>query len=254
MTTGRHHGRERRERDGDAPSRPAHLRVLTYNIHRGRGADGRVELARIADVIAAAEADVAALQEVNVLPGGSQADELAARLGMAVAFAPCLGDGARHGVATLSRLPIERETALAPAETGQLPQLARHAVCALAVRVAWNQRTVEIVNTHLSPLSVDRSRQLEALFEAIAAGADELVVCGGLGGPRSATVRRLRERLDDAGPVGMTWPAPLPVVRVDHLLYRGELAVEDALIPRDHGARWASDHLPLLAAFRPIAS
>ena len=42
-------------------------RILTYNIHSGRGADGRLDLGRIVSVIAAAAPDIVALQEVDKL-------------------------------------------------------------------------------------------------------------------------------------------------------------------------------------------
>ena len=49
----------------DESSRRTHtIRVATYNIHRGRGLDGRTRLERIAAVLATIDADVVALQEV----------------------------------------------------------------------------------------------------------------------------------------------------------------------------------------------
>src|SRR6201986_4837558 len=41
-------------------------RIMTYNIHRCVGTDGKLSPARIADVIATCEADIVALQEVDV--------------------------------------------------------------------------------------------------------------------------------------------------------------------------------------------
>ena len=75
------------------------LRVMTYNIHRGRGVDRRIDLGRIADVVASFEPDVVALQEVDIGRKRSgrvdQAGELGKRLGMEVVFCPCIewGDG-----------------------------------------------------------------------------------------------------------------------------------------------------------------
>ena len=59
---------------------------MTYNIRHGRGVDDKVDLGRIADVLAEAEPDVITLQEVDAgrLRSGAvdQADVLATRLGM----------------------------------------------------------------------------------------------------------------------------------------------------------------------------
>ena len=41
-------------------------RILTYNVHRCLGIDGRLSPARIAEVIGSCEPDVVALQEVDV--------------------------------------------------------------------------------------------------------------------------------------------------------------------------------------------
>ena len=48
-----------------AAEQPARLRVLTFNIHHGRGADGQIDLARIARTVRAASPDLVALQEVD---------------------------------------------------------------------------------------------------------------------------------------------------------------------------------------------
>ena len=61
------------------------LVVASYNIHRGVGMDRRLDLARIADVIAETKADVVGLQEVIREAGHAHADQaafLSERLGM----------------------------------------------------------------------------------------------------------------------------------------------------------------------------
>src|SRR5215207_8498273 len=52
---------------GEPAARPAGktLRVLSYNIHHAEGTDGKLDLARIAGVIRAAEPDLVAVQEVD---------------------------------------------------------------------------------------------------------------------------------------------------------------------------------------------
>ena len=67
-----------------------HLRVVTYNVHRCRGIDGRVRPARIAEVLREVDADVVALQEVLSVPGDhehNQADFLA-REGVKLSYLP----------------------------------------------------------------------------------------------------------------------------------------------------------------------
>ena len=51
------------------------LTVVSYNIHRGVGLDRRLDLDRIADVIAETAPDVVGLQEVIREAGGKTGDQ-----------------------------------------------------------------------------------------------------------------------------------------------------------------------------------
>jgi endonuclease/exonuclease/phosphatase family metal-dependent hydrolase len=93
------------------------LRVMTYNIHHGRGTDRRCDLDRIARVIEHDSPDVVALQEIEQYRRRTsrlnQPEELANKLGMYWAFARVrdhrLDDDHHHaayGNAILSRYPI----------------------------------------------------------------------------------------------------------------------------------------------------
>lgn len=68
-----------------SPSRvehgPLRLRVLSYNIHHGRGADGVIDLERIAGVINRVKPDLVALQEVDRATRRSNGINQAAKLG-----------------------------------------------------------------------------------------------------------------------------------------------------------------------------
>jgi endonuclease/exonuclease/phosphatase family metal-dependent hydrolase len=231
------------------------LRVMTYNIRHGRGWSGRVELERIIDVIAAAEPDVVALQEVDVLRlrsgGVDQAERLAARLGMTPSFAPCISVGDEHyGIATLSRLPLLGSRQLHLPPEGSLARRRWEPRSALATRLDWDGRPVEVVNTHLSLRHRERVQQIDHILDDVAAMDDDVVVCGDLNcTTRSAPYRTLCGVLREVPAAGRSWPARLPVLRLDHLFYRGNLAVRDAAIIRSRAARMASDHLPLVASF-----
>ena len=94
----------RRPRGMDATSEPhrATLTVASYNIHKGQGLDGRVDLMRIAAVIEELDADLVGVQEIF----RPQAEMLSARLGMEMHM------GVTHtrvegpyGNAVLTRLP-----------------------------------------------------------------------------------------------------------------------------------------------------
>ena len=85
-------------------------RILTYNVHRCVGTDRRLDVGRIADVIAAQQPDIVALQEVDVgrsrTGGVDQAHALARRLEMVFHFNAALRvEEELYGDAILTSLP-----------------------------------------------------------------------------------------------------------------------------------------------------
>jgi endonuclease/exonuclease/phosphatase family metal-dependent hydrolase len=231
-------------------SSPPALRLMTYNIRHGRGADHKVDLGRIAAVIASYSPDVVALQEVDVgrarSGGEHQAEALARRLGLTqVQFAACVdhGPGGRYGIATLSRLPIAAaRQLLLPCGPASEPR------SALLTRLSWETGFVDLVNTHLSLRGAERVAQVRALTAAFA--DRDLVVAGDLNcTPYGGLYRQLLAELPNAARRVRTWPARLPIVQLDHVLYRGGLAVTEALAVTSGPARRASDHLPIAASF-----
>jgi endonuclease/exonuclease/phosphatase family metal-dependent hydrolase len=232
------------------------LRVMTYNIRHGRGLDGRVDLGRIAAVIEAHAPDVVALQEVDAFRTRSgatdQAEDLARRLGMEARFAPCIVTGdERYGIATLSRRPLgeHRQVCLpqgAPARFSE-PR------CALVTRVTWGLREVDVINTHLSLRRGERSAQLAALTRLEACA--DLVLVGDLNcTPGAPPFRALLDHLRSTPWAQATWPSRWPILRLDHVLYRGALAAAGAVVVGSREARRASDHLPVLATFEDAAT
>ncbi len=239
----------------------ARLRVLTYNIHGGLGMDRRLDLARIAGVIAAADPDIVALQEVDARRprsgGVDQAAWIAQQLGMQVRFGPTIeaGDEA-YGIATLTRLPIHesRQVCLPWREADPRSEPR----CALLTRIAWPvpERSVDMVNTHLSVRFGERGDQVAKLIEDLV--HDEIdapiIVAGDFNcTPWSRPYRTLRGQLRCAASP-RSWPAALPVVPLDHILFRGSLRVVRSGVWRAAGTRTASDHAPVLAELEELAS
>lgn len=222
---------------------------MTYNIRNGRGTDDRVDLGRIADVIASFDPDVVALQEVDDGRARSgavdQADELGRQLGMAARFAPALVSGSdRYGIATLTRLPVlATEQVALPYRHGQRRSEPR---LALVLRLAWAGIELDVVNTHLSVLGNERPAQVAELLGKLT--GDIVVLAGDFNcTPWSATYRSLCCRLESATKRVRSWPARLPFVPIDHILYRGPLDVIHSGTWSVGPARRASDHLPVTA-------
>jgi endonuclease/exonuclease/phosphatase family metal-dependent hydrolase len=224
---------------------------MSYNIRSGRGLDDRVDLARIADVIASFEPDVVALQEVDAgrLRSGSvdQASYLAQRLGMTASFAPCISHGEDHyGVATLSRLPVAGSRKLAlPHQPHRRRSEPR---CALLTRLFWEATgsDLDVVNTHLSVLSIERGAQVDTIVSEL--GTDEVVIAGDFNcTPWSRPFKTLCCGLQSATGATRSWPSRFPLLPLDHILFRGALAVVHAGSWTAGAAKRASDHLPVVA-------
>jgi endonuclease/exonuclease/phosphatase family metal-dependent hydrolase len=153
------------------------MRIMSWNIQWGRGADGRVDLARTAAVAAGADADVLCFQEVArnhpTLPGGGAGDQVA-RLsqllpGYAAIYAassdlPDDGGGRRlFGNLILSRLSVLQVLRHAlpwPADQA-VPSMPRVAIEAV-VEAGWGP--LRLTTTHLEYYSAQqRGEQVEAL-------------------------------------------------------------------------------------------
>ena len=230
------------------------FRAMTYNVHSCVGTDGKLEPARIADVIASLNPDIVALQEVDVGQSRSlgvhQPEWLAARLGMRAHFtaARTCEDG-HYGNAVLTRHPftLVSEGRLARRRDEQ------RAVQWLSVRIAGQE--VNVLNTHLSIHLRDRLLQVEQLLGAewlAKARGAPLVICGDLNsGQFSPVYRKVQRGLRDVQRVNghiprPTWPSRMPFLRLDHVFASTELRVWSSEVRRDALAAIASDHLPLV--------
>lgn len=226
---------------------------MTYNIHSCRGSDGRLRPERILAVVLRAEPDVVALQELD---GPEPAEYFGEKLGMSVYFVEARQKGlGTYGNALLSRLPGTSR------RYGALPRLDESTEVRAAqwVRFETDFGPVDVVNTHLGLSEGERLLQAETLLGPEWLMTPELaayhVLCGDLNArPRSQAYSRLCSSLTDVQSVlprpMPTYPAPFPVVRIDHVLTSPALSVERVEVPKGP-ARLASDHLPLVVDLSP---
>src|SRR5262245_216397 len=128
------------------------LRLMTYNVHRCVGVDGKHSPQRIARAIAEHRPDVVALQELDVNRArtgfANQASLIAGELEMNYLFFPAIELKDEHfGNAILSQRPLSLVRA------GVLPWLPhaphRERRAAIWAALEWNGRPVQIISTHL---------------------------------------------------------------------------------------------------------
>ncbi|MDE0895228.1 MAG: endonuclease/exonuclease/phosphatase family protein [Planctomycetota bacterium] len=235
------------------PEPPHQLVVLSYNIHHGEGADGKFDLERLAEVILATDADLVALQEVDVrtarASGIDQAAELGRLTGMHVAFGEAMPyDGGSYGEAILSRWPILVQEVIAlPASQDHEPR----AAIAVTVQPPGAQTRVRFVGTHLdhTKQDADRLAQTRELLQRLLGSDTPTVLAGDLNAqPDSATMAVLfGEGWRPADPTyAPTYPAQNPDIKIDwHLLSPG--SVGKLTDPQILSEPIASDHCPYRA-------
>lgn len=237
------------------------LRVMTYNVHSCIGMDGKVDIRRIARVIAQAQPDIVALQELDVGKvrsyGTDQAHLIASHLEMAFHFHPAIHlEEERYGDAILTRLPLRLVKA------GLLPCLRespkREPRGALWVAVEFKGREIQVINTHLGLHPRERALQVNALLGAEWLGSDQClgpaILCGDFNAvPSSSVYRQLSARLRDVQtlipghkPLG-TFTSRFPKVRLDHIFASQDLEAIRITTSASQLAYTASDHLPLVA-------
>ncbi|RAK60579.1 EEP domain-containing protein [Phenylobacterium hankyongense] len=241
-------------------------RIATYNVHRCVGNDRRLDVARVADVLAKLEPDIVALQELDVgrarTGGVDQAHEIARRLDMACHFHAALTvEEERYGDAILTAYP-ERLVQVGPLPGHPLiPQLEPRG--ALWVEVEIDGKRVQVINTHLG--LVPREQQVQASWLAGPSWLEHPLCAGPkiLTGDFNATgtsvvYRTLTAKLEPARRLSpkrsptSTFPSPLPVLRIDHLFVSREIVVRDVFAPFEPLTRVASDHLPLVMDFEVV--
>lgn len=206
------------------------MRVVTFNIQHGAGGDADT----LGRVCAGLEADVLALQEVDVrVPRSRLVDQVAVvgrATGMHAAFGrTCrVGVVGRYGNVLLSRAPMHEVVRM------PLPRLgANEARGAVLARVG----DVTVAATHLSIHEHEARAQLDALLSALDGRPRPWLLLGDL----NLVPEQVPAGLAVADPTVPTFPAHGPTARIDHVVVDG-LSIETVeVLPQQP----VSDHRPL---------
>jgi len=200
------------------------LRVVLYNIHMGFDTDGRLSIDRLAATMAATQADVLVLNEIDrgwMTTGGRDNLRILQRtIGMPSAFAPAADD--IWGNAIMSRPPI-RDFRYERLPRGRDAMARSVFTATLEVGV---DRDIAVIGTHLShvdQLGDTRLPQARTIAAEVARMRDRgvpVIVAGDLnaepGAPELMTFGDLvRATVPPGHP---TWPSWDPEVQIDHIL------------------------------------
>ncbi|MEE4359724.1 MAG: endonuclease/exonuclease/phosphatase family protein [Desulfococcaceae bacterium] len=236
------------------------LSILTYNIHSCIHTDGKSNPDRTADIIAALNPDIAALQEVDSGRRRSrftaQGNYLAARLGMKCRFFPVIQkEHQQYGLALLSRFPFHSlKYSLYPRE---IQYRQREPRGLLLADIETPAGMIRMANTHLGLTVKERRVQVAALLADnwISASLKKntpLLVFGDFNaGPRSYVYRKMTAHVRDVQmqvphqKAKPTFYSHYPLLRLDHIFISDHFRTEKVLVPDDKETRRVSDHLPL---------
>ena len=234
------------------------FRIATYNIHKCKGLDLRVDPKRIAGVLREINADIVALQEVVSIerssPDKNQARFIAEELG----FEFSIGENRQHnggsyGNVVLSRFPIIDTRNFDITIAGREPRGCLHADIQLG-----GGEVLHIYNIHLGTAFFERRKQVHHLLSdnILNRGhASSRIMLGDFNEWTHGLTSRLlkahfrspdlRTHMDR----NRTYPGIFPFLHLDHIYYDDHLRLSSAFAHKSGTAILASDHLPLVADF-----
>ncbi len=223
------------------------LRLATYNVHKCVGLDRRRQPERIVSVIAALDADIVALQEVDLrlsprpaaLPRTLIEDRTELRTLPFALSAPSLG---WHGQTML----VHRDLDVTAIRRIELPGLEPRG--AILAEIATEAGPLRVVGVHLGLIRRYRTMQLAAIRAALSRRAEMPTAI--LGDYNDWSARGGAEALGSGFRLhapGASFPAARPLASLDRVALGGGVHLRDAGSHRGAPARIASDHLPVWA-------
>lgn len=265
------------------------LRILAWNLAHGRGDEGpgllrnwrggsagerAARLARIADVLERADADVVVLNEVDFRSswsgGVNQAEVLARAAGYPIRVEQRNYDvrlllaSFSFGNALLSRLPVREARWLDIPPHSRIEAAALGAKGASVVRIESPLGPVAVIPVHLEARSGRTRRAAVPVFRGVRAREPAPVILAGdfnaspAGWPGAAEPTLLGELLDlgwrspralgSPSPEEWTFPTYAPERAVDWILVEPPLRAGDVRVLKE--VERLSDHAPVLAVVR----
>ncbi|WP_100398744.1 endonuclease/exonuclease/phosphatase family protein [Bacillus sp. FJAT-44742] len=237
------------------------VKVMTYNIHHGKGMDRKVDINRIADVIAQSNVDIVGLNEVDKHFSRrsnhmDQISVLAEKLNMYEAFSGSLTLKSKqstrlrqYGNAILSRFPIlTKKTYQFDFVPGILEGRSF-----LQTSIQVNSKAVYFNVTHLSLNPFLHRMQTKFIMNQLTENPSSIIMGDFNMRPGSEGWRKITRKGQDVwhfagNGKGHTYPSLQPRFRLDYIFTSNNVIVTEAKVVTTHPN--ASDHLPLVACLR----
>lgn len=225
------------------------IKFASYNIHKGIGLDRRRDPERIMAVLDEIDAEVIALQEVD-LRFGSREAVLARTLldehhWQAVPIAERPASLGWHGNAILVRPGIEI------VDAGRIPIPALEPRGAISARLRKDGREFVVAGMHLDLSGFARRRQIGQVCREVGCHETPAVLMGDLNewSREKGSLRSFGDGWTVLAP-GPSFPSRRPLAMLDRIVHSPGWDCEDAGIHRSALASRASDHLPVFAELK----
>lgn len=236
-----------------AQERKVKLKVLSYNIHIGNppSKPGVTDLNGIAKVINESDADLVALQEVDIYTNRSgkdldQAKELAKLTNRHCYFAKTIDhDGGEYGIAILSKFPIvKKESHLLPIAEGVRSEQRAIAIATVEIEKGM---FLDFATTHFDLTPQTRLLQSAFIVDLVQRRNHPIILGGDFNAVPNTDEIRLLDRYFKRSeiPNGFTIPVGKPNREIDFIMHAPEnsFKVDRHEVIPEH---FASDHLPVL--------
>lgn len=230
--------------DMDRKPESESLQLMTYNIHRGIGKDGKLDLDRIAAVIKGSQADIIALQEVerhSIRTGfQDQIKKLSEAAEMNYAYGKSINVlNGEYGNGLLSRYPIQEY------EVYQLPSFGEQRTL-LKTIINIDGYTLAVYNTHLGLKESERKEQTDFILQLLSEEALDYVLMGDMNS-KSSKLSDMTDKLQDSAQGSdkaqqSTFQEGELQERIDYILGSSGLKLSGYDVVTSE----ASDHYPVL--------
>lgn len=233
------------------------LRCATWNVHRAKGMDGKIDAARIVDTIAQdlnpLKLDILALQEADgeCRPHARIFDvhQIARLSGLEYIHDPALVWGPQSDGFLGTILFMSSSLRRMHADVIDLPGHCHRG--AISVEVVCGERPCRIISTHLSLTQPLRALQMRIIGQYMRRRPEmQTILLGDLNEWRPWGGAMLHSALVGTklrGPAVATFPSNRPILPLDRILTDGAGVVETIRAVKTPRTRIASDHLPLEA-------
>jgi endonuclease/exonuclease/phosphatase family metal-dependent hydrolase len=242
--------RARTKRFGGRSAEPEMIRLASYNIHKCVGMDRRRRPERIVAVLKALNADIVALQEVDLRLGARPAALSAALIADHTDLSPlpfALGPQSLgwHGQTILVRRSLDVSAIRRLVLPGLEPR------GAILAEVETEAGPIRVVGAHLGLIRRYRLMQFAAIRAALSHRTPmPTAILGDFNDwSRRGSGVALGPEFRMHTP-GASFPAPRPMGALDRIAISGGLHLKDAGVHATPPAAIASDHLPIWAELR----